>query len=334
MRINGNNHYQSYEKQAQRGIQLLMQRLEVDFGTSIVCGAELEFDFSPKKGKRPYLASYISTKRTTYETFAARTFLGTVHGEIEDNHYLANLYDDGGRTEAVFTHGSYSNPLRLAGAVETFKSNLATGRYFTPESTTRLSFSPIARGLTQGLEFNISLKRNDEIKCPTFNYGTLRLYMLPVFYEILHFGFSTPESVQRFERKYVNVDSMVKIKDYFKGNHCLECDYLSPNSNAYLGMLGVLAAIYHGLYCLRKGIKPNEDKLEKLNTLFEGTALYSTEEFLEIFRQNLEKSTYFRRVLNNLSGPEKLGDKIIDAILKTHTLSTPADNRVITFNPR
>lgn len=339
-----------YEKLAQRGIQLLTAAIQDEFETTVPMGAELEFGYVNKdKCKSGDLSHYGWLNIPDYRPYKeivkepGQISVPEVSGEYLNRQvYISHFYRDVGGTEAVFSHrGAKTNPLRLSGAIENFKKRLLSDRDLTGEANVSLSpyidsndreLGRLAR-YTRGLEFNFSFSNSEHNRLINEEKSKFFLGLGQVICEVVYFGFNDVNAANRLFRKYgelinsnPNLPSAIFITP--KSNH-IECDYLSPNSNAYLGALGLLCGIYQGLLLQTGRIEDPEIPNLRIPDPVSTAPDARKKDTISYFQNRLENAQRFRNILNKLSKGEKLGDNLLESVLSAERLVTPIGNEVV-----
>ena len=335
--------YATYELLAQKAIRLLIERLKQDFGVIIKCGAELEFYFKPylypsestiskvshnmaddrRKNYNPYYLK-IAPEETNhaYNLLNGKHEVKTGNNYIDRSRYISHFYLDAGSEEVVFTHLGPCNPLRLPGAIETFKKRLVSDNILADKAN--VSLSPYFAGDIRALHLNISSEGPDIAKVPDFLEN-----LAAVIFETLYLSYNNPKSIDRYcikhgkniqtdHGKRVHINGFVWSKEDEREG--IEFKHYCPNTNAYLAMASALTSIYTALELCAKGTKT------------EATLIISDDEFYSLekfFKKKFENNQHFTTTLNKLSPDGRLGTDLTEACLKAKNLLTPVGNKAV-----
>ncbi len=343
-------HTQDPKTLAIRGIRLLEEAIKRDFGLTVQMGAELEFVAHALDGK--YDANPLGLSEDGKKSGAPKKL-------FVNSPFISSEYKETGprKYELVFHHlRHHGSGVVLARAIEMAKKHARAGAaakgvevYFEaiPE--------PPATGILRmscALQVNLSLvdgQGHDVLnKIMGGDIAVIGKNMLPVQAETLLLHVPTAESCRRFCRMEMHRSFAPLFIGYAKRREdntttaSLMCvipggdapaDYdlhlenrlAGADADPYQVVLATLAATYHALKH-GKGIRVVDGRIWADPRAVEETPsrLRSVETLqYDDVRNAFKKAHFFRDVLNEVSGPEKLGDRFCEAVLANIDRSKP-----------
>lgn len=333
---------------ARRSIQLLEKAIFNEFGLQVHMGAELEYRLLDKDGKGkgfnlPLMtdAKWSKTREYFYAGDDGSRFRNS--RLLKDSSFIRAHYkeDNAGKHEVVFSHEPEKNHgcAFLADAIAKTKHIISREAPRYCEEDVQANFKAYRRGVTAGLHLNVSLWRNGKNNL-NYLYTTshftdvycgdwISAAMLPALRDAMLLMAPKPESLRRFgvhdgvpESLDVRPDDIMKsgavINRYNRYNETMESSMRIENripgadADPHLAIVATLYAVYSALCMMRDDM--THPLLQGMRYEARASLGKISKDFGEVRNQFLE-ATDFANILNRLSGEEKLGDALKEAVL-------------------